>query len=122
MAHFAKIGLDNLVTEVLVIANRETMDSTGVEYESIGVEFLKNMTGHETWIQTSYNGTIRKNYAGIGYTYDSQRNAFIPPQPYPSWTLIEETCQWLSPVAYPTDDKLYNWDEATLTWIESTYE
>ncbi len=122
MAHFAKIGLDNLVTDVLVVANRETMNSTGVEHESIGVEFLKNLTGHETWIQTSYNGTIRKNYAGIGYTYDSQRDAFIPPKPYSSWMLNEETCRWISPVTYPTDGKLYNWDEATLTWVESTYE
>ena len=119
MAHFAKIGLDNLVTDVLVVANREIMDSTGVEYESIGVEFFKNLTGHETWIQTSYNGTIRKNYAGVGYTYNSQRDAFIPPKPYPSWTLVEETCRWISPVAYPTDGKLYNWNEETLLWIEA---
>jgi hypothetical protein len=119
MAHFAKIGLDNLVTDVLVVANRETMDSTGVEHEFIGVEFLKNLTGHETWIQTSYNGTIRKNYAGIGYTYDSQRDAFIPPKPYSSWVLNEETCRWDAPVAYPTDDKIYRWDEPTLTWIET---
>ena len=118
MAHFAKIGLDNLVTDVLVVANRETMDSTGVEHESIGVEFLKNLTGHETWIQTSYNGTIRKNYAGIGYTYDSQRDAFIPPKPYSSWVLNEETCRWDAPVAYPTDGKIYGWDEPTLSWIE----
>ena len=119
MAHFAKIGLDNLVTDVLVVANREIMDSTGVEYESIGVEFFKNLTGHETWIQTSYNGTIRKNYAGIGYTYDSQRDAFIAPKPYPSWTLVEETCRWVSPVAYPTDGKIYDWDESTLSWVEA---
>ena len=119
MAHFAKIGLDNLVTDVLVVANREIMDSTGVEHESIGVEFFKNLTGHETWIQTSYNGTIRKNYAGIGYTYDSQRDAFIAPKPYPSWTLVEETCRWVSPVAYPTDGKIYDWDESTLSWVEA---
>lgn len=103
MAHFAKIGLDNLVTDVLVVANKEIMDSTGVEYESIGVEFFKNLTGHETWIQTSYNGTIRKNYAGIGYTYDHARDAFIPPQPSPSWTLNETTCVWEAPVVQPTD-------------------
>ena len=120
MAHFAKIGLNNIVTEVLVVANRETMDSNGVEHESIGIEFLKTLTGHETWIQTSYNGNIRKNYAGVGYTYDSQRDAFIPPQPYPSWTLVEETCQWISPVAMPTDDKMYRWDEPTLSWVEVT--
>ena len=120
MAHFAKIGLDNIVTDVLVVANRETMDSTGVEHESIGVEFLKNLTGHETWIQTSYNGNIRKNYAGAGYTYDSQRDAFIPPQPYPSWTLVEETCNWTAPIAMPTDGKIYRWDEPTLSWVEVT--
>jgi hypothetical protein len=119
MAHFAKIGLNNIVTEILVVANRETMDAQGNEQESIGVEFLKTLTGHETWIQTSYNGTIRKNYAGIGYTYDSQRDAFIAPQPYPSWTLVEETCRWISLVAYPTDGKLYNWNEETLSWIEA---
>lgn len=118
MAHFAKIGLNNIVTEVLVVANRETMDSNGVEQEAIGVEFLKNLTGHETWIQTSYNGNIRKNYAGIGYTYDSQRDAFIAPQPYSSWVLNEQTCQWVAPVSYPADGKIYQWDETTTNWIE----
>ena len=122
MAHFAKIGLNNIVTEVLVVANRETMDSNGVEHESIGIEFLKTLTGHETWIQTSYNGNIRKNYAGVGYTYDSQRDAFIPPQPYPSWTLVEETCNWTAPVLYPTDGKMYQWDEATTNWIQVNEE
>jgi len=118
MAHFAKIGLNNIVIDVLVVANRETMDSNGTEYESIGVEFLKILTGHETWVQTSYNGNIRKNYAGIGYTYDSQRDAFIPPKPFPSWILIEETCRWTAPIPMPIDDKLYQWDEATTNWIE----
>ena len=122
MAHFAKIGLNNIVTDVLVVANRETMDSNGVEHESIGVEFLKTLTGHETWMQTSYNGNIRKNYAGVGYTYDSQRNAFIPPQPYPSWTLVEETCLWEAPIPAPTDGKLYQWDEATTNWIQVNKE
>ena len=120
MAHFAKIGLDNIVTDVLVVANRETMNSNGVEHESIGVEFLKTLTGHETWIQTSYNGNIRKNYAGVGYTYDSQRDAFIPPQPYPSWLMSEDTCLWSAPTPMPTDDKRYSWDEATLSWVEVT--
>jgi hypothetical protein len=122
MAHFAKIGLNNIVTDVLVVANRETMDSNGVEHESIGIEFLKTLTGHETWIQTSYNGNIRKNYAGVGYTYDSQRDAFIPPQPYPSWTLVEETCNWTAPVLYPTDGKMYQWDEATTNWVQINEE
>ena len=122
MAHFAKIGLNNIVTDVLVVANRETMDSNGVEHESIGVEFLKTLTGHETWIQTSYNGNIRKNYAGVGYTYDSQRDAFIPPQPYPSWTLVEETCNWTAPVLYPADGNMYQWDETTTNWIQVSEE
>ena len=122
MAHFAKIGLNNVVTDVLVVANRETMDSNGVEHESIGVEFLKTLTGHETWIQTSYNGNIRKNYAGVGYTYDSQRDAFIPPQPYPSWTLVEETCNWTAPVLYPADGNMYQWDETTTNWIQVSEE
>ena len=116
MAHFAKIGLNNIVTEVLVVANRETMDAQGNEQESIGVEFLKTLTGHETWIQTSYNGNIRKNYAGVGYTYDSQRNAFIPPKPFESWVLNETTCQWDAPTPMPTDDKLYKWNESTTSW------
>ena len=120
MAHFAKIGLNNIVTDVLVVANRETMDAQGVEHESIGVEFLKTLTGHATWVQTSYNGNIRKNYAGVGYTYDSQRDAFISPQPYPSWTLVEETCNWTAPVLYPADGNMYQWDEATTNWIEVT--
>jgi hypothetical protein len=119
MAHFAKIGLNNIVTDVLVVANRETMNSNGVEQESIGVEFLKTLTGHETWIQTSYNGTIRKNFAGLGYTYDSQRDAFIPPQPYPSWSVVEETCQWTAPVAMPNDGKIYAWSEDIQNWVEA---
>ena len=119
MAHFAKIGLNNIVTEVLVIANRETMDSNGIEQESIGVEFLKTLTGHEIWIQTSYNGNIRKNYAGINYTYDSARDAFIPPKPYPSWIMSEETCLWAAPVAMPDDGKTYLWNEDVQNWVEA---
>ena len=117
MAHFAKIGLDNIVIDVLVVANRETMDAQGNEQESIGVEFLRNLTGHQTWIQTSYNGNIRKNYAGIGYTYDSQRDAFIPPKPYPSWILNEQTCLWEAPIPMPTDSEYYVWDELTTSWV-----
>jgi hypothetical protein len=120
MAHFAKIGLNNIVTDVLVVANRETMDSNGVEHESIGVEFLKTLTGHETWIQTSYNGNIRKNFAGIGYTYDSQRDAFIPPQPYQSWVLNTQTCLWESPTSMPTDSTYYVWDEPNINWLKVT--
>jgi hypothetical protein len=108
MSHFAKIDSNNIVTNVIV-AEQDFINSGAV-----GDSFL--------WVQTSYNGNFRKNYAGIGFTYDSTRDAFIEPQPYPSWTLNEDTCQWESPVPYPTDDKRYEWDEETTNWIEVTGE
>ena len=127
MASFAKIGLNSKVIEVLSVNNEVLKDSNGVEQESIGIDFLTKLTGYPIWKQTSYNthggvhdngGTpFRKNYAGIGYTYDETRDAFIPPQPYPSWVLNETTCQWQAPIPYPTDGKLYNWDESTKNWI-----
>jgi hypothetical protein len=97
MAHFAKIGIDNVVLAVLVVNNVDTMTPQGEEQEEIGIEFLRKLTGHETWKQTSYNGTFRKNYASIGYTYDSVRDAFIPPRLDSSWTLDETTCTWIIP-------------------------
>ena len=117
MAHFAQLN-ENIVTQVIVVANEELLDN-GTESEIKGIAFCKSLFGGD-WKQTSYNGNIRKNYAGIGYTYDSQRDAFIPPQPYPSWTMSEETCLWTAPVPMPTDDKMYQWDEATTNWIEVT--
>ncbi len=113
MSHFAKVE-NGIVTQVIVI-EQDVLD-----------------TGHwgnpASWIQTSYNtrggqhilgGTpLRKNYAGAGYTYDSERDAFIPPQPYPSWVLDETTCQWQTPTPMPTDDKMYTWDEETTSWVE----
>lgn len=116
MAHFAQLDEQNIVTQIIVVANDELLEN-GIESETKGIAFCQSLFGGE-WKQTSYNGNIRKNYAGIGYTYDSQRDAFIPPKPYPSWTLVEETCQWTAFVAYPTDGKLYNWNEETLSWIE----
>jgi hypothetical protein len=118
MAHFAKIE-SGLVTQVIVVGNADIADGNGVEKEYIGAAFCERLFGG-TWKQTSYNGRIRKNYAGCGFTYDTQRDAFIPPQPYPSWTLVENTCQWMPPVAVPTDGKKYTWDEATLAWVEVT--
>ena len=97
------------------------MTPQGEEQEEIGVAFLKKLTGHEVWKKTSYNGNIRKNYAGIGYTYDSSRDAFIPPKPYPSWTLNETTCQWNAPVAYPSGDGMYTWNEETTSWDSVTF-
>ena len=117
MAHFARIDKNNVVQQVIVVANKDTADVDGNESEAIGVAFCQKLLGGN-WKQTSYNGNIRKNYAGIGYTYDAGRDAFIPPQPYPSWTLNEATCNWQSPVPMPTDNKPYRWDEPTLSWVE----
>ena len=114
MSHFAKVE-DGIVTEVLVI-EQDVVDS--------------GLFGDPAlWVQTSYNTVggqhpegrpLRKNFAGVGYTYDVERDAFIPPQPFPSWSLNEDTCLWVSPVAYPDDGKPYFWDEATLSWVEIT--
>jgi hypothetical protein len=117
MAHFAQLNEENLVTQVIVVANQDTADQDGVENEAIGIEFCTNLLGG-TWKQTSYNGNIRKNYAGIGYKYDATLDAFIPPQPFASWTLNNETAQWEAPTPYPTDDKRYTWDEETTSWVE----
>jgi hypothetical protein len=121
MAHFAQLDDDNVVLQVIVVHNNDCKDAEGNESETAGVAFCKFLLGENTrWKQTSYNANIRKNYAGIGYLYDPIRDAFIPPKPYASWTLNEATCLWQAPVAMPTDDKLYTWDEATTSWIEQT--
>lgn len=124
MTHFAQIE-DNLVVNVIVVNSIDILDSENNESELVGSNFCTNLLGG-TWVQTSYNthggvhskGNIplRKNYAGKGYTYDKTRDAFIPPPPYPSWRLDEDTCNWVSPVAKPTDGLRYEWDESTLTW------
>jgi hypothetical protein len=112
MAHFAELDADSIVVRVLVVPN---------EQENRGHDYLATDLGlGGTWVQTSYNATIRKNYAGIGYTFDSGRDAFIPPKPFASWVLNETTCNWDAPVARPEDDKMYSWDEATTSWIEVT--
>jgi hypothetical protein len=117
MAHFAKLDENNIVTNIIVVHNNELFDENGNESEQKGIDFCVNLLGG-TWLQTSYNGSIRKNYAGVGYSYDLVRNAFIEPQPYPSWVLNENICKWEPPILYPTDGKNYHWDEETLSWIE----
>ena len=119
MAHFAKLDENNNVLAVHVV-NNDVITVDGSESEQAGIDFLSDLHGHALWKQTSYNGTIRKNYAGIGYTYDASRDAFIPPKPFNSWTLNETTCQWEPPVAYPTDGKRYAWFEPNQEWIEIT--
>lgn len=115
MAHFAELGMDNIVQRVIVVHNNELLDENGVEQEVLGRNFCQNLLGG-TWIQTSYNGNIRKNFAGAGFTYDSTRDAFIPPKPFESWVLNEETCLWDAPVAMPDDGNRYTWNEETTSW------
>jgi hypothetical protein len=115
MAHFCELGPNNEVLRVIVVDNRDTSDASGIEKEHIGAAFCERLLGGR-WVQTSYNGNKRKNYAGQGYTFDEQRDAFIPPKPFASWVLVEETCQWKAPVDMPTDGKMYSWDEATTSW------
>lgn len=119
MAHFARVE-NGIVTQVTVVQNDILLDGDGNEQESFGVDFCQALYGSDTnWRQTSYNGNIRKNFAGIGYTYDTSRHAFIPPQPYPSWVLHETTCLWESPIPYPSDDEhSYEWDEETISWVQ----
>ena len=127
MASFAKLE-NNIVIAVHSVVNEVLKDSNGIEQESIGIQFLKTLYNEPNaiWKQTSYNthggvhsngGTpFRKNHAGIGYTYDQQRDAFIPQKPYNSWVLNESTCNWEAPVAYPQDGNKYKWNEQTLSW------
>jgi len=115
MAHFAELGVDNIVQRVIVVHNNELLDENGVEQEILGRTFCQNLLGG-TWIQTSYNGNIRKNFAGAGFTYDSTRDAFIPPKPFESWVLNETTCLWDAPVAMPDDGNRYTWNEETTSW------
>ena len=116
MASFAKIGLNNKVIEVQSLVNEVLHDSNGVEQENIGIDFLTKLTGWSIWVQTSYNNNFRKNFAGIGFTYDEDRDAFIPKKPFNSWILNETTCLWEAPIAYPDDGERYTWNETNQTW------
>ena len=125
MARFAELDVSKRVIRILVLDDKDTQDENGNEVESVGAKYLHGGFGG-TWVRTSYNtqsgvhtldGTpFRKNYAGIGYKYDEDRDAFIPPKPYLSWTLNEDTCNWEAPVAYPDDGQVYDWNEETTSW------
>jgi len=116
MAHFCRIDENGLVLQVVVVDNKDTADASGVEKEHIGAAHLEKILGG-TWKQTSYNGNMRKNYAGIGYTYRSDIDAFVPPKPFASW-ILNADAQWEPPTPMPTDGKMYSWDEATTSWRE----
>jgi hypothetical protein len=127
MAHFAKLGVGNIVKEVISINNAVITDSNGVEQEQLGVDFINKLYNtRDVWKQTSYNNNIRKNYAGIGFHYDQARDAFIAPKPFNSWILNEDTCRWEAPVAMPTteleDNQYYSWNESIINWEIKTRE
>ena len=130
MAHFAKLGVGNIVETVEVVSNNVLLDENGKEQEQLGVNFLRELYNepHAQWFQTSYNYNFRKNYAGIGFTYDTERNAFIAPKVFDSWKLNETTCRWEAPITYPSDGNIYIWDESayqadnTKGWIKVTME
>ena len=128
MASFAKLNSENIVTTVVSVVNEVIKNSNGIEQENIGIQFLRTLYNepNANWKQTSYNTSngihklgeipFRKNFAGIGYTYDENRNAFIPPKPFNSWILNEQTCNWEAPVVYPNDGNKYSWNEEILNW------
>ena len=114
MAHFAEINDNNKVTRVIVINNNVLLDNEQ-ESEIKGIDFCESLYGHRNWVQTSYNNNFRYNYAGIGYTWDSENNAFYEPQPFPSWSLNENFI-WVAPIPMPEDDNIYAWDEENQEW------
>lgn len=117
MAHFAELDQNNVVLRVIVVSNADTSDANGVEDESIGIAHCRKLLGGR-WVQTSYNANFRKNYAGIGYTYDAVRDAFIAPQPDPNYILDQDTLKWVQPETIASSSKKYVWDEATQSWVE----
>jgi hypothetical protein len=118
MAHFAKVNTNNVVEEVLVISNDDIQNLDFPESEPIGQQFIQSLGLEGNWLQTSYNSNFRKNYAGIDFKYDMDRDAFIPPSPFLSWVLNEDTCQWEPPIPYPPNRYNYYWDEDRLSWVE----
>jgi hypothetical protein len=123
MAHFAQLDENNVVTQVIVVSNNELLDASGVEREEMGIGFCQRLFGGN-WKQTSYNHNLRKRYAGIGYTYNAELDAFVPPKPFPSWVLDNDEANWKAPVAAPADmgmgegQKMYTWNESTTSWEE----
>ena len=119
MAHFAQLDGNSVVLQVIVVSNETVFNLPFPESEPVGVAFCQSLFGATAvWKQTSYNAGFRKNFAGVGFTYDPVLDAFIPPQPFPSWLLNTATCQWDPPVAYPTDGGFYVWNEETNSWVK----
>jgi hypothetical protein len=117
MAHFAKLDESNKVLAVHVV-NNDVLLVDGVESEEAGINFLSDLHNHNMWKQTSYNASFRKNYAGIDYIYSEELDAFIPPKVFNSWVLDTILAQWKAPVDMPDDDKIYYWNEESISWVE----
>lgn len=115
MAHFAELDENNVVLQVIVVHNNELLDDEGQENEAKGVEFCSTLFGHTNWVQTSYNDSVRKQFAGVGFTYDDVNDIFVAPQPYPSWSL-DDNSDWQAPTPMPEDDNMYSWNEDTQSW------
>jgi hypothetical protein len=121
MAHFAQIDENNIVMQVIVVGDSDCLDENDQESEAVGIAFCQSLLGSDTnWVQTSYNATKRKHFAGAGFIWDAARDAFYPPSPYNSWTLNETTCQWEPPVARPDNfsEQTHYWDEENQQWAE----
>ena len=122
MAHFAKLDANNVVIHVSIVDNSVLLDESGNEVEQLGVDYLSEIHGHKNWKQTSYNGSIRKNYAGLGFTYMADIDAFVPPKVYDSWILDPEKGEWVAPVPKPDNEKNYSWDESKKSWYIDSKE
>jgi hypothetical protein len=117
MAHFAELDEKNVVLRVIVVDNAKLLDNLGNENEQAGIDYIHNILGPDSiWVQTSYNGSFRVRFAGQGYTYDQNHDAFITPKPFPSWTFSDNILDWVPPVPYPEDGNRYAWDENTTSW------
>jgi hypothetical protein len=126
MAHFAELNEDNIVTQVIVVSNDDILDDEGNESEEVGINFLEELFGHRNWKQTSYNGNFRKRYGTIGFRYHEDIDGFSEPQPYPSWTLDNETLKWVPPVPMPKENEgkpiMHVWNEEIVNWDCITIE
>lgn len=115
MAHFAELDADNIVVQVIVVNNSELLGDSGQEQEALGIAFCQSLFGG-TWVQTSYSGSFRVRFAGQGYAYDQNHDAFIAPKPFASWLFSNNILDWVPPVPYPEDGEQYIWDEDTVSW------
>jgi hypothetical protein len=120
MAHFAQLDQNNVVVQVIVVDNKDTQTELGIESEEVGIAFCKSLFGENTkWVQTSFNSSFRGCFAGVGSTYDSRTDTFLPPKPYQSWQFDNKQLKWVAPVPKPDGEGVYMWDESVTNWVET---